>query len=672
MLKFESSEGEFYLYYKDYLIIHHSMELPCLRIGIGSGRFKAKYGHFKIKDKVKRKAWLKNFEVKHRSDQGITLEFHGELASITLTVQVMDDRLELCPSCSNPEINRFWLRIQAKADEAIFGCGEQFSEFNLRGRNVPLWVQESGICRGDPKWLTFLMNLLAGVGGHWYSTYYPQPTFLSSQHFYCHVDTTSYAEFDFRETTTHTLYIWGFPQHIYIGKYDTALETVSNLSKLLGRQPELPEWVYDGVWLGIQGGNEVVEQKLQRCLEKGVKVGAVWCQDWQGIRMRRLGKRLFWNWQYDKELYPDLPKFIESLNGRGIRYLGYINSFLAVEEDAPLYREASAKGYCVKDPQGNDYMLKIGNGTTALMDLTNPEAVEWLKSVIKRNMIDVGLSGWMADFGEYLPTDAILHSGEDPAEVHNRYPVLWAKLVREAIEEAGQLGEIVFFTRSGYSHASENSTLVWAGDQLVTWSMDAGLASVIPGGLSLGICGVGYYHSDIGGYSTFWKFKRTKEVFMRWAEHAAFTMVMRTHEGNMPEKNIQFDEDSELLDHFSKMSQIHFHLKPYLLHLSQEYQKDGLPPMRALHLHYPDNPETYSLKYEYLLGSDLLVAPVYKPEMSQWKVYLPEDNWVHAWSGKEYIKGWHEIDAPLGQPPLFYAKSSEFAQLFAQLKKFIE
>ena len=101
------------------------------------------------------------------------------------------------------------------------------------------------------------------------------------------MDTTAYTKFDFKKKSHHTLYVWDVPTRIIIGKYNNALETISKLSELLGRQPELPEWVFDGVWLGIQGGTEVVEQKIQRCLERGVPVTAAWCQDWQGIRMRK-------------------------------------------------------------------------------------------------------------------------------------------------------------------------------------------------------------------------------------------------------------------------------------------------------------------------------------------------------------------------------------------------
>ena len=667
MIKFEKTVDGFNIYFKEYLFIQHTSKNPCVAIGIGTSVFKSKFGAFKVKGKVKKKVPLSHYDIVEYPDKNILLTLSAKDLSLSLSFITVNDKLIIIPKCAEKDINRFWIRFNATGEEAIYGCGEQFSELNLRGKNVPLWTEEQGIGRGDPKWLTKLFNLLY-LGGDWYSTYYPQPTFMSSNNYFCHVETSAYAEFNFTKRDIHELLIWNIPDEIIIGKYEDSLLTVGGLSETLGRQPELPEWAYDGVWLGIQGGVEIVNKKLNKSIEHGVKVGAVWCQDWQGIRMRGKNKRLFWNWIYDKELYPELPEYIKSLGTKGVKYMGYINSFLAT--DGETYRQASERGYCIKYKNGNDYYLQTGNGQTSLVDLSNPDAREWLKSVIKEHMINVGLSGWMADFGEHLPTDCVLHSGEDPTLFHNKYPTIWSQVVNEALEESGKLGEIIFFTRSGYSYTSKYSTLVWAGDQLVDWSMDDGLASVIPAALSSGICGIGYHHSDIGGYTTLFNFKRTPELFMRWAEQTAFTMVMRTHEGNIPGKNIQFDEDDEMLDHFARMSQIHVHLKPYLIALSKEYQKTGIPPMRACFLHYENDPVLHEIKYQYLFGRDLLVAPVIKPGINEWKVYFPDDDWVHIWSESEYKNGWHDISAPIGEPPVFYRKSSEFLELFKELKRY--
>jgi alpha-glucosidase len=116
------------------------------------------------------------------------------------------------------------------------------------------------------------------------------------------------------------------------------------------------------------------------------------------------------------------------------------------------------------------------------------------------------------------------------------------------------------------------------------------------------------------------------------------------------------------------MVKIHVLMKPYLKHLSIEYQNLGIPPIRGCFLHYENDPELYNLKYQYLFGQDLLIAPVIKPNQKEWKVYFPDDFWVHIWSGKRYKKGWNLVNAPLGEPPVFYKFGSSFTDLFEKIK----
>ncbi len=196
--------------------------------------------------------------------------------------------------------------------------------------------------------------------------------------------------------------------------------------------------------------------------------------------------------------------------------------------------------------------------------------------------------------------------------MHNHYPAMWARANFEAVSEAGRSDDIAYFMRAGYTGSSRYASSIWAGDQLVNWSLDDGLATVIPAGLSLGICGIGYFHSDIGGYTTVGWIKRSRELFMRWTEHAAFTQTMRTHEGNRPDSNHQFNTDGETLKHFARMSRIYTMLKDYHKHCSEEYQEKGLSPMRHPYIHYENDEVLHSIKYQYLYGRDLMVAPVYR------------------------------------------------------------
>jgi len=144
--------------------------------------------------------------------------------------------------------------------------------------------------------------------------------------------------------------------------------------------------------------------------------------------------------------------------------------------------------------------------------------------------------------------------------------------------------------------------------------------------------------------------------------------MMRTHEGNRPGDNWQFDGDAETIAHFARMTTVFTTLKPYIKAAVAQNAKSGLPVMRPLFLHYEDDRRTYDLKYQYLLGRDLLVAPVYEQGRRDWTVYLPQDRWIHVWTGQEYAGGDVTVDAPLGQPPVFYRASSEWQSLFAPLR----
>lgn len=664
-------QNGFSVLYKGKEVFKHSMDNPFLYAGTGKANYHMHLGNFHIEDHIAEKLALNDFqfEDKHEAQyHGTVIKFSKNGANeIVLQFVEEERRIKVKFLESSENINRVWIRIPAKEQEHVYGCGEQFSHFDLKGKNYPLWVREQGVGRNKKTHVTFQADALEGAGGDYHTTYFPQPTFISSEKYFCHVVDSSYMDFDFRNKEYHELQIWGVPEELIVGAEDSFIDLLENLTDLLGRQPELPEWVYKGVWVGMQGGTETVLRKLENALDKGLKVGAIWAQDWEGKRITYFGKRLMWNWQWDKNLYPGLDKEIESLKARDVRFLGYINPYLAVEGN--LFKEAKESNYLVKNLQCEDYITDMGAFMAGHVDLTKPEAFEWYKNVIKKNMIEFGLSGWMADFGEYLPTDAVMHCGKNAEKVHNLMPMLWAKCNREAIEETNNLQDITFFMRAGYTGSQRYNTMMWAGDQNVDFSLDDGLPSVITAALSLGMSGFGLHHSDIGGYTTLFEMKRTKELFMRWAEMGAFAPLMRTHEGNRPDDNWQFDSDEETLLHFAKMSRIYTTLAPYLKAAVKENSLKGLPVMRPLFLHYDNEPKAYENTYEYLLGRDLLVAPIFEQGKESRMVYLPEDSWIHIWTGEEYKGGEVEIKAPIGQPVVFYKKNCKYTEVFEALRR---
>ena len=155
---------------------------------------------------------------------------------------------------------------------------------------------------------------------------------------------------------------------------------------------------------------------------------------------------------------------------------------------------------------------------------------------------------------------------------------------------------------------------------------------------------------------------RGRELLMRWEEMNAFSPLMRSHEGNQPSRSVQFDADAQLLEHLARCVQLHVALKPYITALEEENAKKGIPLIRPLFYYYPED-WTWTEKFTYLLGRDLLVAPVITEGATTRTVMLPKDRWVHLWSKKEFAGGPVNVNAPLGQIPVFLRRESVWYDL---------
>jgi len=196
----------------------------------------------------------------------------------------------------------------------------------------------------------------------------------------------------------------------------------------------------------------------------------------------------------------------------------------------------------------------------------------------------------------------------------------------------------------------------------------------VTGLLSSGFSGYSLEHTDIGGYTAIdnplLEYHRSKDLLLRWIELGAFTTVFRTHEGNIPEVNHQFYSDDETLRHFARFAKIYAAWKPYRMDLVEEASKTGLPVVRHPFLHYPNDPEVLGLNYQFMVGSELMVAPVLDPGADAVEVYLPAGRWVHLWTGEGYRSpepgAYETVSAPIGKPAVFYKEGSEEGSRFRE------
>lgn len=655
----------FDLFAGDICVLTHRTHSPAFAIGTGTPDMEMVRGNFRIDDNLDLRLPLDCFA----NDKGAIRLWSSERPDAILGIRVDRDarKLALRIRCTDESINRLWVDMLCAEDEAFWGGGEQMSYLRLNGRRFPFWTSEPGVGRDKSTKLTQIMDAEGLAGGDYWTTNYPQPTWLSSRNYAVHLETAAYSVLDLTDGTRAGIECWKADVDLELFTANDRTGLVGQMSDRFGRQPPLPDWAISGAIVGLKDGQDTFE-RFEKIAASGAALTGLWCEDWIGIRQTSFGKRLFWDWQWNAKRYPDLPDRIAALAKRGVRFLGYVNPYLAV--DGPLFTEAASLGYlALRQDSDEPYAVDFGEFDAGVVDFTNPEAAAWFSErIIGQEMLDFGLSGWMADFGEYLPTDVRLFDGSDPMEAHNRWPVLWAKVNADAIASRGKTGDATFFMRAGFSGVQAYCPLLWAGDQCVDFSRHDGINTVLTGALSSGLLGNAYHHSDLGGYTSLHGVVRSADLMHRWIDMAAFAPVMRSHEGNRPADNLQLDSSAEFLAHFARMSQVHARLAPYVRALSDEAVATGLPLQRPLFLHY-DDPAYYDVQDQYLYGADMLVAPVVEADRTERNVILPEGEWVHLWSGTHYAQGTHAISAPYGEPPVFTRKDSPFAPLFASVKE---
>lgn len=534
------------------------------------------------------------------------------------------------------------------ASDKFWGFGEQYNFVDLRGLLVPVIVQEQGLGRRAAPLLPFEGTLV--------NSYFPMPYFLDPRKGKGFLlENMEPSLFDLGVTDKDR-----FSVEVYNGDHasflvlpgPTAYDVVESLTAEFGR-PERrpPDWAFSGAWIAAQGGTDDVRDRIDAALDAGVPVTAAWVQDWVG--QRDFGAENFgvkYRWIPDASLYPGLETLIDDLAAEGVRFLGYFNPFIV-----PGYAhwdDAKEYGYTIKREDGSPYQFLISTFKGSLLDVTNADAVSYFQN-FAFDALDLGMKGWMADFGEWLPLDAAIEEGSSWSE-HNRYPTRWHRANRAVLDAVFPDGDYVLFTRSGFTGEQRVAQIVWAGDQETDWSAEDGFPTVMAAGLTMGMSGIPFFTHDIGGFSGG---PRSKELFMRWTELGAFTPVMRTHDGLKKLENHHFDSDAETLAHFARMAKIHEALTPYWLALADEAVDSGRPMIRHTAFVDPEWDDAYRAHSQWMLGEDLIVAPVLEPGKVVVNVFLPQGTWENLFTGEEYDgRDIVYVDASLGSPAVLVRK----------------
>ncbi len=358
---------------------------------------------------------------------------------------------------------------------------------------------------------------------------------------------------------------------------------------------------------------------------------------------------------------------IERLHAAGIRAYLYNRNYVGLDpantERPETFNEAVGKGYVARTAAGTPYF--IGStflGLGAVIDFTNPAARAWWQDRI-REMIELGADGFMQDFGENVQADMHFHDGSTGATMHNRYPNLFHQATREVLEEYEATDpdarEIFFWTRGGYSGRDgqgsagfENSN--FPGDETTDWSRSSGLASVATDMLSRAVGGSYGFNTDIGGYWDYHVPPADAELYVRWAQWAALSPVFRVHNSSSTGVQMPWFHGEDTLALWAAAARLHVEAAPLIQHLWQLAAETGMPPTRPLWLQYPEDPRARGEDQQWLLGENILVAPVVEQGAVTRRVYFPAGTWRAPFDGQVYVgPGEIEVSAPLERLPWF-------------------
>ncbi|HEX8559559.1 MAG TPA: TIM-barrel domain-containing protein [Pyrinomonadaceae bacterium] len=378
------------------------------------------------------------------------------------------------------------------------------------------------------------------------------------------------------------------------------------------------------------------------------------------------GFRVFtWN----RERFPDPRKMIADLREQGFRVVVIVDPGVKVDENYHAYRDGRAGGHFVKNADGSELRATVWPGVCAFPDFTDARAREWFGSLYRQH-VDEGVAGFWNDMNEpgvFLSEEtpkpdvyhhpmktfplSARHAGDGEAGAHARYHNVYGmQMARSTFEGLRRLrpGERPFvLTRAGYAGVQRFSA-VWTGDNVASWDH---LRLSIPMLLNLGVSGVPFVGADVGGFSG----NPSPELYARWLQAAALTPFLRSHSeaGSNPHEPYAFGEQFTRVNRASV--ELRYQLLPYLYTLFREHAAAGEPVMRPLWFEYPDDQRAYTVEDEYLVGPDLLVAPVVREAATRRGVYFPAgDDWVDWWTGRTYEGGRdYEVEAPLERLPLF-------------------
>ncbi|MGH7245052.1 MAG: TIM-barrel domain-containing protein [Phycisphaerales bacterium] len=551
-----------------------------------------------------------------------------------LDAKAEGDRAVALEWTADGELHDFEAKV--KDNGRYYGGGERFNSINQKGH--VLWMASSD--HPEDKGL---------------STYKPVPFVMSSRGYGLWLDSTSPSTFDLNATDRDHVIVKDRAKKmrlVFIAGL-TPTETLAEFTRLTGRPQVPPAWAF-APWKSrdVHRNRDDILADVHLSRKHGLPASViVFDSPWETS---------YNDFMLNEQQFANADAMFGEIRRQGFVPCFWLTPFINLtnvtdmrgisKEASRNFEEAAKNGYLVRsgpsagDKAGAPMVVPWWKGTGALVDFTNPAAVQWWHAQMEP-MTKWGVAALKCDDGESnFVTDALFHDGSTAAEMKGRYAQLYLKAANDFLERV-RPGDHALISRCGFTGTGKYP-YGWAGDNHADFSFENGLPGVIIAAQNASLSGLPMWGSDIAGYMG----NATPELFIRWTQFAAFSPLMMVH---MQSNKGPWDYGDKSLAVYREFAQLHTRLYPYIRNAAAEASENGVPVIRPMAFAFPEDEAATREQFQYMFGPDLLAAPMYQSG-TQRPVYLPRGKWRDYWSG-ELQEGPRTVivDAPLERMPLF-------------------
>ena len=453
----------------------------------------------------------------------------------------------------------------------------------------------------------------------------------------------------------------------------TPAEIVGRHARVTGLPPMLPEWA-SGFWqskLRYRNQDELLEV-AREYRRRGLPLSVIVCDYFHWTRQGE--------WRFDPAEWPDPQAMVDELRRLGVELM--VSVWPTVNPNSANYAEMDRRGFLVRNLSGLPLHLPFwdkgtdGQAFMRFYDATSPDARRYVWNKVGEGYRRFGIRAFWLDACE-PEILADHHEGAryflgQGTEVQGVYPREHARGFYEGLRESGE-DEVLLLCRSAWAGSQRYGAAVWSGD--VDSTFDS-LARQIPAGLNMGISGIPWWTTDIGGFR---KGDPTtdsfRELVVRWFQFAAFCPLFRLHGVREPgplvgssqtgAPNEVWSFGDEAYGQIREQLFVRERLRPYVMKQMATASAVGLPALRALFLEFPDEPPAWEVSDQFMFGPDVLVAPVATQGARERDLYLPEGaTWLDAWTGEPVGEnGWVTAAAPLERIPVYLRAGGDLSGL---------